>query len=82
MPERRFADGDAQDGEVELLDGFGEGDRRILVDEDSERGKDFAEFLVAIKFDEIEPFSAVHFLKVIVCEGGDFFLRSGRWGRK
>lgn len=68
-----FGDGDAKYGEVELLDGFGESDGRMLVDEDSERGKDFTEFLVAIKFDEIDRFAGVHLLKVVVCESGDFF---------
>ena len=68
-----FADSDAKDSEIELLDRLGEGDRRLLVDEDSEGGKDFTEFLVVVEFDEIARFAGVHLLKVVVCESGDFF---------
>ena len=68
-----LADCDAQDIEVELLDGFGESDGRMLVDENSERGKDFAEFLVLFNLDEIASFAGVHLLKVVVCESGNFF---------
>ena len=68
-----FADGDAKDIEIKLLDRFGEGDRRLLVDEDSEGRNNFTKLFVTIELDEIAFFSAVHFLKVIVCEGGDFF---------
>lgn len=68
-----FADGDAQDGEVELLDRFGEGDRRVLVDEDSEGRNNFTELFVTIELDEIARFASVHLLKVVVCESGDFF---------
>lgn len=68
-----FADSDAKDIEIKLLDRFGEGDRRLLVDEDSEGGKDFTEFFVVVEFDEIDRFAGIHLLKVVVCESGDFF---------
>ena len=68
-----FADGDAQDGEVELLDGLGESDRRLFVDEDSEGRKDFTEFLVVFNLDEIFGIALVHVLEHFRRESGDFF---------
>ena len=68
-----FADGDAKDSEVELLDGFRESYGRLLVDEDSERGKDFTEFLVLFKFDEFFGVALVHVLEHFRRESGDFF---------
>ena len=68
-----FADGDAKDGEVELLDRLGEGEGRMLVDEDSEGRKDFAEFLVTFNLDEIFGIALAHVLEHFVCEGGNFF---------
>ena len=68
-----FADSDAKDIEIKLLDRFGEGDRRLLVDEDSEGRNNFTELFVTIELDEIARFAGVHLLKVVVCESGNFF---------
>ena len=54
-----FGDANAENVEVKLLNGFGEREGRVLVNEDSERGNDFSEFLVIFNLDELFGLIAV-----------------------
>ena len=69
-----FGDTNAENVEVKLLNGFGKSERRMLVNEDSERGKDFSEFLVIFNLDELFGLIAVvHVLIHFDSKSSDFF---------
>ena len=63
-----FGDAHAQDVEVELLNGFGKSEGRLLIAVDSERGNDFAEFFVLLQFDKAARFAGRHIGEVVVSE--------------
>ena len=68
-----FGNTGAQNIEVKLFDRFGERERRMLVNEDSEGRNDFAEFFMVLEFDKIPSCTLIHIVEVVFCEGSNFF---------
>ena len=68
-----FGNTDAEDIEIELLDGFGESERCVFVNVDSEWRNDFAKLPVLLKFDKFTRFAGIHLAEVVVGKSGEFF---------